>query len=60
MPNYYAEGLEKVFIPCWLILDRTERLDKDVMREMGGHHIVALCVFKGSGLFADLLDHITH
>ena len=29
------------------------------MKEMGGHHIVALCVLKGGyKFFADLLDYI--
>eukprot|EP00069_Balaena_mysticetus_P022342 bmy_03296T0 len=41
-PNPYAEDLEKVFIPHGLIMDGTERLARDVMKEMGGHHIVAL------------------
>ncbi|XP_036901948.1 hypoxanthine-guanine phosphoribosyltransferase isoform X2 [Sturnira hondurensis] len=40
-------------------MDRTERLARDVMKEMGGHHIVALCVLKGGyKFFADLLDYI--
>ncbi|XP_059975761.1 hypoxanthine-guanine phosphoribosyltransferase-like [Mesoplodon densirostris] len=57
IPNHYAEDLEKVFIP--LITDRTERLAGDVMKEMGGRHIVALCVLKeGYKFFADLLDYI--
>lgn len=42
MPNYYAEDLERVFISHGLIMDRTERLARDVIKEMGGHHIVAL------------------
>ncbi|TKC38961.1 hypothetical protein EI555_020965 [Monodon monoceros] len=44
IPNHYAEDLEKVFIPRGLIMDRTEQLARDVMEEMGGHHIVALCI----------------
>ncbi|XP_040483434.1 hypoxanthine-guanine phosphoribosyltransferase isoform X1 [Ursus maritimus] len=59
IPHHYAEDLEKVFIPHGLIMDRTERLARDVMKEMGGHHIVALCVLKGGyKFFADLLDYI--
>ncbi|CAH6777089.1 unknown_gene_18130 [Phodopus roborovskii] len=59
IPNHYAEDLEKVFIPHGLIMDRTERLARDVMKEMGGHHIVAVCVLKeGYKIFADLLDYI--
>eukprot|EP00076_Gallus_gallus_P044539 XP_025010077.1 hypoxanthine-guanine phosphoribosyltransferase isoform X1 [Gallus gallus] len=38
---------------------RTERLARDIMQDMGSHHIVALCVLKGGyKFFADLLDHI--
>ncbi|XP_034857474.1 hypoxanthine-guanine phosphoribosyltransferase-like [Mirounga leonina] len=40
-------------------MDRTKGLAQDVMKEMGGHHIVALCVLKGGyKFFADLLDYI--
>lgn len=42
--------------PLW---SRTERLARDIIRDMGGHHIVALCVLKGGyKFFADLLDYI--
>nr|XP_060150218.1 hypoxanthine-guanine phosphoribosyltransferase-like [Globicephala melas] len=59
IPNHYAEDLEKVFIPHGLIIDRTEWLARDVMKEMGGRHILALCVLKESyKFFADLLDYI--
>jgi hypoxanthine phosphoribosyltransferase len=57
--NHYAGDLEKVFTPHGLIMDRTERLARDVLKEMEGHHIVALCVLKGGyKFFADLLDRI--
>ncbi|MGH0186913.1 UNVERIFIED_CONTAM: hypothetical protein FKN15_022761 [Acipenser sinensis] len=59
IPKHYADDLERVFIPHGLIMDRTERLARDIMRDMGGHHIVALCVLKGGyKFFADLLDYI--
>ncbi|XP_026572327.1 hypoxanthine-guanine phosphoribosyltransferase [Pseudonaja textilis] len=59
IPKHYAEDLEKVYIPHGLILDRTERLAREIMKAMGGHHIVALCVLKGGyKFFADLLDYI--
>ncbi|NXR26066.1 HPRT phosphoribosyltransferase, partial [Cinclus mexicanus] len=60
IPKHHEEDLEKVFIPHGLILDRTtERLARDIMQDMGSHHIVALCVLKGGYKFlADLLDHI--
>uniref|UniRef100_A0A8C9C9S3 Hypoxanthine phosphoribosyltransferase n=1 Tax=Phocoena sinus TaxID=42100 RepID=A0A8C9C9S3_PHOSS len=59
-PNQYAEDLEKVFIPHGLIMDRAERLARDVMKEMGGHHIVALWVLKGGyKFFVDLSRPMT-
>uniref|UniRef100_A0AAY5EKW4 Hypoxanthine phosphoribosyltransferase n=1 Tax=Electrophorus electricus TaxID=8005 RepID=A0AAY5EKW4_ELEEL len=60
IPKHYADDLERVYIPHGLILDRTERLAREIMKNMGGHHIVALCVLKGGyKFFADLLlDYI--
>ncbi|MED6290053.1 hypoxanthine phosphoribosyltransferase 1, partial [Ameca splendens] len=59
IPKHYAADLERVYIPHGLILDRTERLAREIMKEMGEHHIVALCVLKGGyKFFADLLDYI--
>ncbi|TMS05386.1 hypoxanthine phosphoribosyltransferase 1, like [Larimichthys crocea] len=59
VPRHYENDLDKVIIPHGLIMDRTERLARDIMRDMGGHHIVALCVLKGGyKFFADLLDYI--
>ncbi|KAB0342639.1 hypothetical protein FD754_019565 [Muntiacus muntjak] len=59
VPNHCAEDLDKVFISHGLLLDRTEKLARDVMEDMGGHHTVALCVPKaGHTFFADLLDCI--
>uniref|UniRef100_A0A3Q2DWR0 Hypoxanthine phosphoribosyltransferase n=1 Tax=Cyprinodon variegatus TaxID=28743 RepID=A0A3Q2DWR0_CYPVA len=59
VPRHYESDLDKVIIPHGLIMDRTERLARDIIRDMGGHHIVALCVLKGGyKFFADLLDYI--
>ncbi|KAF3688934.1 Hypoxanthine-guanine phosphoribosyltransferase [Channa argus] len=59
VPRHYEKDLDKVIIPHGLIMDRTERLACDIIRDMGGHHIVALCVLKGGyKFFADLLDYI--
>ncbi|KAM9496161.1 hypoxanthine phosphoribosyltransferase 1, like isoform 1-T1 [Clarias gariepinus] len=59
VPKHYEEDLESVIIPNGLIKDRTERLARDIVRDMGGEHIVALCVLKGGyTFFADLLDYI--
>ncbi|XP_067903153.1 hypoxanthine-guanine phosphoribosyltransferase isoform X2 [Heterodontus francisci] len=59
IPKHYSNDLERVYIPHGLIMDRTERLARDIMKAMGDHHIVALCVLKGGyKFFADLLDYI--
>uniref|UniRef100_A0AAQ4RHE1 Hypoxanthine phosphoribosyltransferase n=1 Tax=Gasterosteus aculeatus aculeatus TaxID=481459 RepID=A0AAQ4RHE1_GASAC len=59
IPKHYATDLDRVYIPHGLIMDRTERLAREIMKEMGGDHIVALCVLKGGyKFFADLLDYI--
>uniref|UniRef100_A0A8C1C392 Hypoxanthine phosphoribosyltransferase n=1 Tax=Cyprinus carpio carpio TaxID=630221 RepID=A0A8C1C392_CYPCA len=59
VPKHYEEDLDSVIIPNGLIKDRTERLARDIVRDMGGQHIVALCVLKGGyKFFADLMDYI--
>uniref|UniRef100_A0A8C6P9H2 Hypoxanthine phosphoribosyltransferase 1, like n=1 Tax=Nothobranchius furzeri TaxID=105023 RepID=A0A8C6P9H2_NOTFU len=59
VPRHYENDLDKVIIPHGFIMDRTERLARDIIQDMGGHHIVALCVLKGGyKFFADLLDYI--
>ncbi|XP_043562488.1 peroxisomal coenzyme A diphosphatase NUDT7-like isoform X1 [Chiloscyllium plagiosum] len=59
IPKHYIDDLERVFIPHGLIMDRTERMARDIMKQMGGDHIVVLCVLKGGyKFFADLLDYI--
>lgn len=46
-------------LPLVCLWSRTERLARDIIQDMGGHHIVALCVLKGGyKFFADLLDYI--
>ncbi|KAG7517772.1 hypoxanthine-guanine phosphoribosyltransferase [Solea senegalensis] len=59
IPKHYADDLERVYIPHGLILDRTERLAREIVKEMVGQQIVAVCVLKGGfKFFADLLDYI--
>ncbi|KAK2834810.1 hypothetical protein Q7C36_015511 [Tachysurus vachellii] len=59
IPKHYEEDLDSVIIPNGLIKDRTERLARDIVRDMGTQHIMALCVLKGGyTFFADLMDYI--
>ncbi|NP_001087060.1 phosphoribosyltransferase domain-containing protein 1 [Xenopus laevis] len=59
LPNHYCEDLECVFIPHGVIVDRTERIAHDIMRDIGDNHITVLCVLKGGYRFCtDLVEHI--
>ncbi|XP_053738423.1 phosphoribosyltransferase domain-containing protein 1b [Synchiropus splendidus] len=58
-PAHYAGDLDRVFIPHGVIMDRTERLARNIMGDLGDHDIVVLCVLKGGYQFcADLVDGI--
>uniref|UniRef100_A0A8C0V0W3 Hypoxanthine phosphoribosyltransferase n=1 Tax=Cyanistes caeruleus TaxID=156563 RepID=A0A8C0V0W3_CYACU len=57
-PQHYYGDLEYVLIPHGIIVDRTERLAKDIMQDIGDNDIVVLCVLKGGYKFcADLVEH---
>ncbi|XP_034039158.1 phosphoribosyltransferase domain-containing protein 1b [Thalassophryne amazonica] len=58
-PAHYSGDLQCVFIPHGVIMDRTERLARNIMDDLGDHDIVVLCVLKGGYQFcADLVDKI--
>ncbi|XP_012672968.1 phosphoribosyltransferase domain-containing protein 1b [Clupea harengus] len=58
-PERYSGDLECVYIPHGVIMDRTERLARNIMDDLGDHDIVVLCVLKGGFQFcADLLECI--
>ncbi|XP_051007200.1 phosphoribosyltransferase domain-containing protein 1 [Acomys russatus] len=58
-PQHYYGDLESVFIPHGIIVDRIERLAKDIMKDIGYHDILVLCVLKGGYKFcADLVEHL--
>ncbi|KAM9791128.1 phosphoribosyltransferase domain-containing protein 1b isoform 1-T1 [Syngnathus typhle] len=58
-PAHYAGDLQCVVVPHGVIMDRTERLARDIMDDLGDHDIVVLCVLKGGYQFcADLVDKI--
>ncbi|MEE6466930.1 hypothetical protein FKM82_007091 [Ascaphus truei] len=59
LPNHYCEDLKCVYIPHGVIMDRTERIAKEIMKDIGDSHITVLCVLKGGYKFcADLVEHI--
>ncbi|XP_047444376.1 phosphoribosyltransferase domain-containing protein 1b isoform X2 [Mugil cephalus] len=58
-PAHYSGDLECVVVPHGVIMDRTERLARNIMDDLGDHDIVVLCVLKGGYQFcADLVDRI--
>ncbi|XP_004079310.1 phosphoribosyltransferase domain-containing protein 1 [Oryzias latipes] len=58
-PAHYYGDLDCVIIPHGVIMDRTERLARNIMDDLGDHDIVVLCVLKGGYQFcADLVDRI--
>ncbi|KAA0718847.1 Hypoxanthine-guanine phosphoribosyltransferase [Triplophysa tibetana] len=57
--EHYLGDLECVYIPHGIIMDRTERLARNIMDDLGDHDIVVLCVLKGGYQFcADLVERI--
>ncbi|XP_069504261.1 phosphoribosyltransferase domain-containing protein 1 [Ambystoma mexicanum] len=59
LPQHYCDDLQCVFIPHGVIMDRTERLAKNIMNDIGDNYITVLCVLKGGYRFcADLVEHI--
>ncbi|KAK7828237.1 hypothetical protein U0070_025353 [Myodes glareolus] len=58
-PQHYYGDLECVLLPHGIIVDRIERLAKDIMNDIGFHDILVLCVLKGGYKFcADLVEHL--
>jgi hypoxanthine phosphoribosyltransferase len=59
IPRHYADDLERVVIPHGLIIDRTERLARDIVMEFGPEPLTCLCVLKGGyQFFHDLIAGI--
>jgi len=57
IPKHYENYLKSVMIPEGLILDRTERLARDIVNDFGDEGIVGLCVLKGGyKFFTDLFN----
>ncbi|KAM4828559.1 phosphoribosyltransferase domain-containing protein 1 isoform 1-T1 [Thomomys bottae] len=58
-PQHYYGDLDSVLIPHGIIVDRIERLAKDIMKDIGNCDIMVLCVLKGGYKFcADLVEHL--
>ncbi|KAM6162725.1 phosphoribosyltransferase domain-containing protein 1 [Erethizon dorsatum] len=60
-PQHYYDDLEYVLIPHGIVVDRIERLAKDIMKDIGCCDIMVLCVLKGGYKFcADLVEHLSN
>ncbi|XP_043823973.1 phosphoribosyltransferase domain-containing protein 1 isoform X2 [Dromiciops gliroides] len=58
-PKHYSGDLDHVLIPHGVIVDRTEKLAKDIMNDIGYCDIVVLCVLKGGYKFcSDLVENL--
>ncbi|TRY66105.1 hypothetical protein DNTS_035593 [Danionella cerebrum] len=59
LPEHYSEDLDCVYIPHGVIMDRIERIARNILEDLGDHDIVVLCVLKAGYQFcADLVDSI--
>jgi len=61
IPKHYEDSIDSVIIPHGMIMDRTERMARDIHSDIGGEPIVVLCILKGGYQFCqDLLKFIKH
>ena len=60
IPKHYEDVLESVLIPHGLIIDRIERIARDIHEGFGANSMTILCVLKGGFQFCqDLMTYIT-
>ncbi|XP_028832463.1 phosphoribosyltransferase domain-containing protein 1b [Denticeps clupeoides] len=58
-PEHYTSDLDCVLIPHGVIMDRTERMARNILDGLGNQDLVVLCVLKGGYQFcSDLVEHI--
>lgn len=60
IPKHYEDSISSVMIPHGLILDRTERMARDIHEGFGAESMTILCVLKGGFRFCqDLMHYIS-
>ena len=60
IPKHYEDALASVIIPHGLIIDRIERLARDIHEGFGADSMTILCVLKGGYQFCqDLMNFLT-
>eukprot|EP00743_Colponemidia_sp_Colp-15_P001213 GILK01001333.1.p1 GENE.GILK01001333.1~~GILK01001333.1.p1 ORF type:complete len:250 (-),score=34.66 GILK01001333.1:110-817(-) len=59
IPSHYEDSLASILIPNGLILDRVEKMARDLRQDYGDAQIYMLCVLKGGQQFyADLINFL--
>jgi len=59
IPQHYENDLETILLPYGLIMDRVERLARDIFYDIGQEPLVVLCILKGGYKFcSDLLEKL--
>lgn len=57
IPKHYEDSISSIMIPHGLVLDRTERLARDIHEGFGAESMTVLCVLKGGYRFCQDLMH---
>ncbi|CAN0060609.1 unnamed protein product, partial [Sphacelaria rigidula] len=56
VPHHYKDSVSEILIPRGLVLDRIQKLAKDIREDYSGETIHLVCVLKGgSAYFHDLI-----
>jgi len=57
IPKHYEDSISSIMIPHGLVLDRTERMARDIHEGFGAEAMTILCVLKGGYHFCQDLMH---
>lgn len=57
IPKHYEDSIASIMIPHGLVLDRTERLARDIHEGFGAESMTVLCILKGGYRFCQDLMH---
>jgi len=61
IPKHYEDYIDSVIVPHGMVIDRIERMARNIHEDIGGEPIVLLCILKGGYQFCeDLLKFIKH
>lgn len=57
VPKHYEDSISSIMIPHGLVLDRTERMARDIHEGFGAESMTVLCILKGGYRFCQDLMH---